>query len=301
MHPPKPYKELLEILEERLRVLPDKPGETPQGNLHALWHTAAGNPLPMEEALERPLPRIDDLAVARLRSLIRRRLEGEPLAYLTGRQSFMGLDLLAGPGALIPRRETELLAEVGLSAIRECVETRGRALVLDVFTGSGNLVLAYAHHEPDADLFGVDISEEAIRLACRNALHTGHEGRVLFRVGDLLEPFDDPSFLGQVDVLTGCPPYIPEKKVGLMEPEIAGYEPKEAFAAGPFGLDLLHRLIREAPRFLRPGGVLAFEVGAGQGERIARRIDRSPEYEEIRTHPDEEGRIRVVSARRSAD
>src|SRR5207253_2547565 len=111
-----------------------------------------------------------------LKALIERKREGAPLAHLTGRQEFLGLELLAGPDALIPRKETEILGRAAISVLNEKASSSASLTVVDVCTGSGNLALAYAHHEPKARVFAADLSEEAVELARRNAEFTGLAG-----------------------------------------------------------------------------------------------------------------------------
>ena len=191
-------------LAERLQTLPDKPEETAAATLCALWHLAAGQALSVEAAQERALPTLAADSEQRLDDLIAQRVSGIPLAHLTGRQRFMGLELLAGKGALIPRRETELLGRAALAVLHGLAATRERVTVVDVCTGSGNLALALAQHEPKAQVFASDLSEEAVALARRNAQHLGLSDRVELRAGDLLAPFDEPRFHGAVDLLV-CP------------------------------------------------------------------------------------------------
>jgi release factor glutamine methyltransferase len=287
-------------LRERLTAgwspLPDKPEETPESTLRALWYTAAGEARSAEAARLGDLPPLDTAALATLDALIDRRLGGVPLAHLTGRQRFMDLEMLAAAGALVPRKETELLGEAAIELAHEA--DRGEATVVDVCTGCGNIALAVARHVPDARVFGADLSEEAIALARRNAAWLGLEQRVDFRAGDLLAPFDDAEFVGRVDLLTCNPPYISSAKVGQMAAETAAHEPRLAFDGGPLGVTILMRLLQEAPRFLRAGGWLAFEVGLGQGPALVRRLKAAGAWSEVREKADDKGAVRVILARR---
>lgn len=284
-----------------LNLLPDKPEETTDSTLRALWHAAAGLPLSASAALRAQLPALDHAAQQRLQGLLDQRLAGTPLAHLTGRQAFLGLELLAGPEALVPRRETELLGRTAISLARamadEDGDDAGQLRVLDACTGCGNLALAIAHALPGAHVVGADISEEALALARRNAGHLGLQDRVRFVAGDLLAPLDTSEFHGQVDLLTCNPPYISSSKVAQMDAEIAGHEPVLAFDGGPLGVGILMRLLQDAPRFLRPGGWLAFEVGLGQGNSLARRIRASRQWRDVREVADETGTTRVIAAR----
>jgi len=287
------------VLADRLQTLPDKPEETVDATLRTLWHLAAGNALSVEAASRLPLPALDAAGESRLDVLIEQRLAGVPLAHLSGRQHFMGLEMLAGKEALIPRVETELLAGAALQALRGLVAAcadDSPITVVDVCTGSGNLALALAHHEPRARVFAADLSADAVDLARRNAVHLGLQARVEFRVGDLLEPFNEPGFHGRVDLLVCNPPYISSKKVDTMSGEISGFEPRLAFDGGPLGIGILNRVIREAPTYLRPGGWLAVEVGLGQAAATVKRMQGMGSYRSVRALDNHLGEPRAVLA-----
>ena len=279
-----------------LETLPDKPEETSVSALRALWHLAGGRRLSADAAIEEALPALDDAGTARFRSLLERRLGGIPLAHLTERQRFMGIEMLAGPGALIPRRETELVAGAAVRLARRIASGDGGVRVMDVCTGSANVALAVAVAEPRAVVFASDLSEEAVELARLNVAHVGLEERVTLRAGDLLAPFDEPEFVGTIDLLTCNPPYISSGRVDQLPDEIGGHEPRLAFDGGPLGVRILQRLIREAPRMLKPGGWLAFEVGLGQGPSVAQRMRSTGAYAAVETVEDERGDTRVLIA-----
>lgn len=299
MTPTPAYASRLRRLQDNWQAAPDKPEETPRNTLLALWSTAAGAPLSAVSASDIALPALDEDAEHRLDSLLDQRIDGVPLAHLTGRQHFLGLDLLAGPEALIPRRETELLGHAAIALAREACEGGRAALAIDVCTGSGNLALALAHHVVDLRVHGADLSAAAVALARRNAATLALDARVSFRAGDLLAPFDQPAFHGRVDLLTCNPPYISSGKVEAMPAEISTHEPRLAFDGGPLGVSLLTRLMQDAPRFLRPGGWLAFEVGLGQGKAMARRLRNDSAWDDVRELVDDAGAVRAVLARRS--
>lgn len=274
--------------------LPDKPEETLDSTLRALWFASAGEPRSAQHAMQDELPGLSSEQHAVLEKLLARRESGVPLAHLTGRQQFMGMEMLAGPGALVPRKETELLATVGIAH----AGAAGPApLVVDVCTGSGNVALALAANLTQARVFAADLSEQAVELARRNAAHLGLQQRVAFSAGDLLAPFDTAEFLGRVQVLTCNPPYIASANVGRMSEEIASHEPRLAFDGGALGIGVLMRLLKEAPRFLAPGGWLVFEVGLGQGPAIVKRLAAQPAYREVQPSLDSAGAVRVVAAR----
>lgn len=289
------YETLRSRLAAALETLPDKPMENADTALRALWFTAAGAPRSLVAASAGELPALPDAATRTLlTTLVDRRLAGEPTAHLTGRGHFMGLELLAGPDALIPRVETELLAR-GCIALLQAAAAPHPARVIDVCTGSGNLAFAIAHHVPDAEVAGADISPEALALAARNREWLGLL-RVGLRAGDLLAPFGS-DVDGSVDLIVCAPPYIQSGKVAHMAGEIAAHEPRLAFDGGPLGVNLLLRLLDESPRLLRHGGWLAFEVGLGQGPAMRRRLERDGRYGEVRALTDARGDIRALLAR----
>lgn len=292
------YLALRERLANDLDVLPDKPEETPDSTLRALWFAAAGSPRSATAAALGELPALAHDHAHALEHFVTRRLAGEPLAHITGRQRFMGLEMLSAPQALIPRAETEQLAGASIDLLQSSTASRP-ARVIDVCTGSGNLAFAMAHHVTDAEVFGSDLSVEAIDFAQRNGRHLGLSSRVQFRTGDLLAPFETADFIDHTDMIVCAPPYIRSTKVEQMATEIADHEPRLAFDGGPFGVTILMRLIEDAPRFLRPGGWLTLEVGLGQGPALTKRLQRDGNWQDVRALADANGDTRVLLACRS--
>ena len=289
------FAQHLAQLETRLSLLPDKPEETATSTLNALWHLAAGNRYSVEKADTTELLELDTTALQQLAELITRRLEGIPLAHLTERQQFMQLEFIVGPEALVPRKETEILATTARDLLTSLLQQQDAAMVIDVCTGAGNIALSLAHYHPAARVFAADLSQAAIDLANRNRHHLQLESRVQFSAGDLLEPFANDTFFGQVDLLTCNPPYISSGKLDKMPAEIAQHEPQLAFNGGPFGLSIVGKLLTEAPQYLKPGGWLVFEVGLGQGEPLQKRLSRNPDYKDVKVMQDAEGNIRVLA------
>jgi release factor glutamine methyltransferase len=281
----------------RWQAQPDKPDETPESTIAALWHSAAGTALSARRATTACLPSLDAAARERLHDRIARRARGEPLAYIVGRQNFMELELLASERALIPRAETEILGRAALALLRRVADERGSATAIDVCCGSGNLAIAIAWHERRARVWGSDLSDDAVAFARENMLHAAEgrdelRSRVEFRVGDLLSPFAAPNAPEMVDVIICNPPYISSGRIDALPGEIA-HEPRMAFDGGPFGIRILQGLIEDAPRVLRTGGCLAFEVGLGQGRGMRKRLEHFG-YQDIRELLDADGNTRVL-------
>jgi release factor glutamine methyltransferase len=290
------YESLLQRLKASWVSQPDKPEETAESTLRALWSVAAGEPLSVRKAAAAILPDLDEEGLRRLTGLVEQRLSGIPLAHLTHRQHFMGLEFLAGPEALIPRAETEILARAALAKASALAGARGSITILDVCTGAGNVGLALAALEPRCRLFASDISSAAIELAQKNALHLGLDGRAEFRLSDMFSAFESEEFIGKIDLLTCNPPYISSAKVTTMSPEISQNEPRLAFDGGAFGVLILTRLIREAPKFLKSDSFLCFEVGLGQGKGMSRLLENAKVYRDIQQVVDEAGNVRVMVA-----
>ncbi len=288
------YETLLAELSRNLALLPDKPEETPHSTLRALWMLAAGKPLSVESAMAAELPELDGKQVEKLRQTIQQRLDGTPLAHISGRQSFMGLELLAGPEALIPRKETELLAGSAIELLRQ--QEKDALNVIDVCTGAGNVALAIANAVQQARVYASDLSQEAVQLAKKNTELHDLTGRVALYTGDLLDPFRPLGMEGKVDMITCNPPYISSAKVPAMASEISEHEPEMAFNGGVFGINLMRKLIAEATDFIREKGHLVFEVGLGQGPAMEKQISKLPAYQSVKTVADAQGNARVVIA-----
>lgn len=287
------YQELLARLENSLAVLPDKNDETPELTLRALWAMAQDTRVSVSRADSVTLNELTDARQAHIRELVEQRLQGVPLAHITERQSFMGLELRTTPDALIPRVETEILAKLALRCL-ENVEPVHQPLVLDICTGCGNLALAIANLARNARVYGSDLSEKAVALAQENSQLLSLSDRTEFYCGDLLEPFRSAAFIGLVDILICNPPYIIATNVEKMPKEISDHEPRMAFDGGPLGIAIIERTIREAPEFLKNGGWLCLEVGAGQGPFIEKRIAKLGFYQEVETASDNAGIVRAI-------
>ncbi len=201
---------------------------------------------------------------ASFQALVRRRLAHEPTAYIVGHREFYGLELETTPAALIPRPETELLVEEVLNALRAGGKGEEPWLIADLGTGNGAVAVALAAHLPAATVHAVDISEEALALAQRNAERHRVGGRIQFHRGDLLDPLPEP-----VDAIAANLPYVRSADWEALPPEIRDHEPRAALDGGPTGLREVERLLRQAPAHLRPGGILALEVGSEQGPQAS--------------------------------
>lgn len=286
----------LERINAGWHGLTDKPEETPAVTLRTLWLLAAETPVSAVRAEMVELPALSNSQQERLVELVEERLNGQPLAYLTGRQSFMGVDLLCDPQAMIPRKETEILGYAALAKLKELAANRGWVRLMDVCTGSGNIPLLLTLNVPGCQAVAADLSAEAVALAKKNAAFLHLNERVTFSAGDLFDPFDQPDYYHQFDLITCNPPYISSARVDHLPEEIGAHEPRLAFDGGPFGIKIFPRLVREAPKYLKPASWLAFEVGLGQGDAVANILRKIPDYVTVETASDPYGNVRVLLA-----
>jgi len=291
------YERTLARLRDAAIFAADKPDESPESTARALWLAAAGTPRAVTRTAG-ALPELPEAQARSLDALLARRVAGEPLAYLIGRQEFMGHEFLTAPGALIPRRETELLGRATADLARACADRQGSVRILDLCTGSGNLAVALALEEPRSFVWASDLEASAVALAAQNVALHGLGERVTLLQGDLFGALDQssPSPL-PFDLVVCNPPYIPTHNAKSMPVEVGGFEPHAAFDGGDFGLSILFRLVAEAPRHLTPDGWLCFELGAGQGRLIEKRLAGQGSFGEIRSVMDHVGTVRALLAR----
>jgi release factor glutamine methyltransferase len=209
----------------------------------------------------RPERRLDAGQAGRFQDLVARRERREPLSHITGYREFWSLKLQVTPATLDPRPDTETVVEAVLDALPD---RRATLRLLDLGTGTGCLLLALLSELPNATGIGVDASAEACAVAAQNLRSLGLAERAEIRQGDWGRGLD-----GCFDVITSNPPYIPERDVASLQPEVALYEPRQALAAGIDGLDCYRVLAPQIAGLLAPGGIAALEVGRGQASAVA--------------------------------
>jgi release factor glutamine methyltransferase len=199
--------------------------------------------------------------------MVARRAAAEPVAYLVGHREFYGLDLTVDKRVLIPRPETELL----IDAVLDHIESRAnqRVRMVDVGTGSGAVAVAVAANCPSVQIYAVDLSPAALEVAKENVKRHDSRGQITLLQGDLLSPLPEA-----VDIIAANLPYITSGDYPNLMADVRDYEPRLALEAGPEGLDLIARLLDQAPGHLYPGGVLFLEIGANQGQAALHLVER---------------------------
>lgn len=241
---------------------------------------------------DRPLV-TDELAA--YRSLVIRRGRREPVAYITGTKGFWEAEFEVGPGVLIPRPDTETLVEAGLAVLPTDPSPREPFRILELGTGSGAVVVSLAASRPGHRYLATDLSMAALATARANARSQGVNGVVRFMAGSwfsMLRPGE------RFNLILSNPPYIPSDDIDGLQPEICRFEPRLALDGGGDGLACIRTLVREAPAFLAPGGVLLIEMGADQKAAVEAYAAGREAYADIDFIRDYSGHYRVVSLKK---
>lgn len=220
---------------------------------------------------------------AAFEALLKRRLNGEPVAYILGKREFYGLDFTVTPGTLIPRPDTETLVEVAL----EKIPANQSCTVLDLGTGSGAIAIAIAKHRPQAKVTAVDQSLKALAVAQGNARRLG-VANVQLVLSDWFSALGGQTF----DVIVSNPPYIAKDDPHLNQGDLR-FEPTSALAAGEDGLDCIRQIINRAKQYLNPQGWLMFEHGYDQAEKVAQLL-KSANFDSVTSVADLSGILRVI-------
>jgi release factor glutamine methyltransferase len=249
--------------------------------------------LPRSALLSRDDMELNAKALEEWKTLESRRLQGEPIAYLIGKRGFHNIELQVAPGVLIPRPETELLVEIGLSEIKRIEKEIVAPKVLDLGTGSGAIALAIAHEAPNAIVTATDQSAEALVIARANAKQLNLESRVQFSPGSWYE-----ALIGKTtfDLILSNPPYIPNQDPHLTQGDLR-FEPISALTDHANGLTCFEAIIQGALDRLKPRGLIAVEHGFDQSEAVTK-LMRTAGLGDIQIHQDLAGHNRVVSARK---
>ena len=230
--------------------------------------------------------------------LVQARSTGKPMEYILGEAPFMGWPLVAGAGALIPRQETELLAGICIQALEDMLDDKDKLDVIELGTGSGNIAVAIALDIEQARVWASDVSEEAVEIARLNVERFDIGDRVRLFSGDLFKPLDGEGLENAADLVVCNPPYIPTSSLEKLASEIIDHEPVVALDAGAYGINIFRRLIAESPGYLRQGGMLAFEIGAGQDKLVERLFKKVGDWVDVNTRDDGEA-VRVFTARKA--
>ena len=228
--------------------------------------------------------------VAACEPLLQRREQREPMAYILGQRDFFGLTFQLNAHVLIPRPETELLVETALEIPKK---PKADFYIADVGTGSGCIAIALAKRLPQVRFFAIDLSPQALQVAQANAEAHGVAGQITFLLGDLLD-----SLPQSVDMIVSNPPYVSTAEIAHeVAPEVGQYEPKLALDGGMDGLEVIRKLLQQAPYKLKPDGTLLVEMGMTQGAAIKQLAAQAFPTAHIEIKPDLTRRNRLLVLR----
>ncbi len=224
-----------------------------------------------------------------MRDLVKRRAKAEPVAYLVGHKEFYNLSFQVTADVLIPRPDTETLVMESLSHLRD----QSDAAILEIGTGSGCIPIAIAKRHATVQISTVDVDEAASQVAQSNAETHEVADRIAFLTGDLFAPVEPDQ---QFDLIVSNPPYIKEEDIGELDPDVRLHEPHLALNGGADGLDVIRRLVEEAPNWLKPGGWLLFEIGEDQGDACRQLLNANGSFENVQIIKDLSKHDRVAKA-----
>ncbi len=279
---------VLEIIKKTTDFFAGKGVESPRLQAELLiGHVLGLKRMQLYLQFERPLTEAD---LEKIRPLVRRRAQREPLQYVLGETEFHGLRLKVDRRALIPRPETEMLVASALSA---CPTLPVR--VLDLGTGSGAIALALAKEVPGAAVVAVDVSDDALALARENAASAGLSDRVTFLKSSWFAALPAGACF---DLIVANPPYLSAEETAATAPEVHAYEPAQALTAADGGCADLRAIIAGAIPFLAPAGLLALETGIAQHAELTV-LARTVGFARVESRPDLTGRDRFVLASRA--
>lgn len=284
---PRTYSEMYISLRNRLR---DAGIEAAALEARLIAASAAGKST--EKLLRDMRFYATDEVEKRAEAMVRRRLAGEPVAYITGVWEFRGLPMEVSRDVLIPRVDTEVLAETAIKYLKDTGRLDAR--VLDLCSGTGCIGCAIAAELPRVRVVLADVSPEAMEISRRNVSRNGLDGRISFLPADVMKL--PPLMTGSFDLVVSNPPYIPTMEILTLDPSVRDYEPVWALDGGEDGLDFYRAILKNWASVIRQGGELMFEVGEDQAERV-KDLMRMAGLREARSFPDTQNIQRVVAAK----
>jgi release factor glutamine methyltransferase len=276
-----------------------------QASIEARWvvcEASGFDPAELILAADEPAP---SRGVQAVDGMVERRLQGEPLQYILGSWEFRGVDLMVDPRVLIPRPETEFVAQIAIDELAGAGVRTGKAdpwsagiteyAIADLGTGSGALALALVTELPDAAVWATDASEDALAVARANLSSIGFPAtRVRVVHGDWFDALPI-ELRGELRLVVSNPPYVSEAEFAALPIEVSAYEPVRALVSGPTGLECLEVIVNDAPRWLAPGGVLVCEHAPHQADAV-RDLARAAGFTRVEVRPDLTGRDRALVA-----
>lgn len=239
-----------------------------------------------------------------LRGFVLRRLQQEPIAYITGIKEFWSLEFRVNKSTLIPRPETELLVETAVHLLKKDGQKNGASgkvvtgkrqiRILDLGTGCGNLPIALSKEFPSSTIVSIDICQDALRIAKENVWALAREKRIYFIRGDFFQSLRSDDLCSHFQLVVSNPPYVPADELTSLPPSVKDYEPRKALDGGLAGLDYISLIIQKAHLFLNPQGYLVMEIGLNQAEKVKRLVDDVKLWKDVKFLKDYQGIERIL-------
>lgn len=233
---------------------------------------------------------LTDAVRAQMRELVQRRAKAEPVAYLVGQREFFSLKFHVTRDVLIPRPDTETL----VMEVLDSIKGREAPKVLDLCTGSGCIAVSVAKNAKTAQVLATDISPAAIAIATENVNRHQVTDRVRLIESDLFSAVPDAE---KFDVIASNPPYVPSNEIDQLDAEVSKHEPRLALDGGPDGLDIIRRIVDQAPKFANPGALLLIEFTPEQAPTLEQLVSADSRYQDVAIRKDLGHRPRVLSAK----
>lgn len=287
---PEPAWTILEVLKWTTGYFSSRGIQSPRADAEVLLAAALGvDRIDLYVRYDQPLTPAE---LSHFKSMIKRRIRREPVAYIVGVKEFWSMNLRVSKAVLIPRPETECLVEKALELIPADADWR----ILEIGAGTGAVSIALASERPRCGVVASDISLDALRVAAKNAQDHGLSHRIRFFCGNGCFPLKESRH--RFDMILSNPPYIRAGEIDRLQPEIARYEPRTALDGGPDGLDCIRQLVESALGFLKPNGHLLLEIGYDQRLPVARISEAAGGYASPAFEKDYSGQDRVVRMRK---
>jgi release factor glutamine methyltransferase len=234
----------------------------------------------------------------KLRELVRRAGQNEPIAYLVGKTEFYSMELNVTPDCMIPRPETELLVQRAIEFLRT---RNGIQYVCDLCTGSGCIAVAIAKNYTNAKIIATDICDAALAVAATNVEKYQLQDKITLLSGDLFDPIIPQLDVGKFDLIVCNPPYVSSSEYEKLDKNVKDYEPRLALFAGDDGLDIYHRIIEKVDSFLKSEAAFILEIGYAQGQAIKELLEQAGTFADIKIEKDFHNNDRIVTAKKAPD
>ncbi len=279
-------QKLIDLIKHYDHILDRAAVEAPRQNIERMLEKVIG--LGKVDLYLNPERKLSTAEEAKIAKLVERRLNFEPLQYILGECEFYGIKFKADPRALIPRPETEFVVSTAI----DMIDGRAGLHILDLATGSGNIIISIAVNSPDQNFHATDLSRDSLQLAEENAHLNNVADKIQFHCGNLFNPVKEVQV--KFDIITSNPPYIREGEFDNLHEQIKRFEPRRALLSGADGLDFIRPMLAGAGEYLKPGGYLISEVAMGQAPQVKRMAVDEHGLEHIQTVEDYRGIERVV-------